>query len=727
MKKTALATAIALSLGNGIAYGVDMNSATFIMLSINGANINPDGNDTTVTGSIGGGTWTVESSRPFFGSPWDAHDGVTFGPGTYTIPSVEGGTYTGIEVGPNQVGGHILFDWGGNNNIDVVNVWDITNNGNGTLSYNSTDVIAGPGVGPNTPITAPSGVIGLEMVDGPFVGSNANFNFRVDGSINTPPTAENIAANTTEDTPVDIDLAGNSSDPDGNLDPSSAAVQSPPSDGSVQNNGDGTVTYTPDAGFTGQDSFTYTIKDTDNAESNEATVTINVTAAGVTPPDAVDDTATTPVDTPVDIDVLANDSDPNGEDISIFDFDPASTNGGTVEQNADDTLKYTPPAGFTGTDTFNYSVVNVSGGVDTATVTISVGEGDGAPECDELDLKTDVDGELKITEAEMLSVCTDPNGNELIVIKVDQPTVPGSTVSSDGAGTYTYTPASGFEGSDSFDYTVGTEAATPTAAAGLETVNTVSIKVGEGEIYGNFTMLNTDAVTFGGTNDVVAEWDGSVNTAVSDTNMNLEFGSESNFPFFGFPWSAHDGRVFGPGTYTFDTNCNGAQIRAGITDCGGGTPLKLVVELGQLGVHVLFDWNVTADIDVAMVWEENAAFEHDNPRGQLYQGPAGPTPTPDAIFQQVSRDGDGDGVPGIGMVDGPFIGFRANFNLNFDKSDSGGGTAVIPTSNVQSPSLGGCTINSKPVSPVSRGDWWLVGGFLAWMGMFVRRRKKQAH
>ena len=90
----------------------------------------------TNTSSIGGGTWSVASTTPFFGLTWTAHDGVTFGPGTYTIDTVEGGVYTGIEVGAGQVGGHILFDWGVTTNIDVVNVWDVT----GGTTYFSTDI-----------------------------------------------------------------------------------------------------------------------------------------------------------------------------------------------------------------------------------------------------------------------------------------------------------------------------------------------------------------------------------------------------------------------------------------------------------------------------------------------------------------------------------------------------------------------------------------------------------
>ena len=162
MKKTAIALSMAMALGAGTASAVPMSSATFTMLDSTGGTV---GVDTTVTGDIGGGAWAVASTTTFFGANWTAHDGVTFGPGTYTIDTVEGGVYTGIVVGAGQVGGHILFDWGATTNIDVVNVWDVTGG-----DYFSTD---GPAGNPANP----DGIRGYGMIDGAFPNFNANFDF----------------------------------------------------------------------------------------------------------------------------------------------------------------------------------------------------------------------------------------------------------------------------------------------------------------------------------------------------------------------------------------------------------------------------------------------------------------------------------------------------------------------------------------------------------------------
>jgi len=171
MKKTAIASAIALSMGIGVTHAAGMASATFTMLDSAGSAV---GTDTSVTGSIGGGSWSVASTVKFFGKNWTAHGGTTFGPGTYSFATIEGGTYTGVVVGTGQVGGHILFDWGVTANIDVINVWNVSGNTytstDATVAGTINDTSAGGAVGPDM-------IRGVKMIDGAFTGYNANFDF----------------------------------------------------------------------------------------------------------------------------------------------------------------------------------------------------------------------------------------------------------------------------------------------------------------------------------------------------------------------------------------------------------------------------------------------------------------------------------------------------------------------------------------------------------------------
>ena len=115
---------------------------------------------------------------------------------------------------------------------------------------------------------------------------------------------------TNVNTPVVVDVLANDSDPDG--DRLSVASYTQPSHGVASLNADGTITYTPNAGYTGSDTFTYTI-----TEGKEAFATAHVSITVNGPPQAVDDRDVTNVNTPVVVMVLANDSDLDGDTLSV--------------------------------------------------------------------------------------------------------------------------------------------------------------------------------------------------------------------------------------------------------------------------------------------------------------------------------------------------------------------------------------------------------------------------
>jgi hypothetical protein len=182
--------------------------------------------------------------------------------------------------------------------------------------------------------------------------------------VNDPPVAVDDSDTTPADTPVTIDVLNNDSDPDGDILTVESVTQG--ANGSVNYNA-ANVTYTPSANFTGTDSFTYTISD-GNSGTDTASVTITVTDVN-DPPVAVDDSDTTPADTPVTIDVLNNDIDRDGDTLTV----DSVTQGthGSVTYNAAN-VTYTPSANFTGTDSFTYTISDGNGGIDTASVTVTV-------------------------------------------------------------------------------------------------------------------------------------------------------------------------------------------------------------------------------------------------------------------------------------------------------------------------------------------------------------------
>ena len=111
------------------------------------------------------------------------------------------------------------------------------------------------------------------------------------------------------------------------------------------------MTYTPNPGFTGADSFTYTAND-GLLDSNVATVSVTVEPVNYAPV-ANDDSVSTDEDTAVTIAVLANDTDPDNDPLTVTNL--AQPANGAVSLNQDNTVTYTPNPGFTGADSFTYT------------------------------------------------------------------------------------------------------------------------------------------------------------------------------------------------------------------------------------------------------------------------------------------------------------------------------------------------------------------------------------
>ena len=262
---------------------------------------------------------------------------------------------------------------------------------------------------------------------------------------NCAPVAGDDSYTTDQGTPLTVDAPGvlaNDTDADG--DELAAIQQSPASNGTAVMDGTGSFTYTPDAGFSGIDSFTYWATD-GLAHSDPATVTITVNPVNQ-PPVAADDSSTTNEDTPLTVaapGVLANDADPDGDPLTaVLATGPAN---GSVTLSADGSFLYIPVGGFSGTDSFTYRANDGTVDSNPATVTITVNAVNHPPVAADGSVTTNED-----TAAAVTLSASDPDGDPLRYSVLTGPS--HGTLSGTGADR-TYTPAANYNGPDAFTFT----------------------------------------------------------------------------------------------------------------------------------------------------------------------------------------------------------------------------------------------------------------------------------
>ena len=333
------------------------------------------------------------------------------------------------------------------------------------------------------------------------------------GSTNTnnKPVAGADTATVQEGGSVDVDVLANDSDADG--DTLTLSAKTDGQHGTVTLKGDQSVTYTPDNGFTGTDTFTYTVIDGQGG-SVTGTVSVTVTAEPIinNKPVAGADTATVQEGGSVDIDVLANDSDADGDTLTLS----AKTDGqhGTVTLKGDQSVTYTPDNGFTGTDSFTYTVIDGQGGSVTGTVSVTVTAKPVINNKPVAGADTATVQEGDTVEVDVLANDYDADGDTL--------TLSAKTNGQHGIVTLTYyntvmyAPNAGFTGTDTFTYTVSDDQGGNTTATVSVTVTAKPI-VNEPPVAG----ADTASVQEGGSveidvlaNDSDAEGDDLTLTAV---------------------------------------------------------------------------------------------------------------------------------------------------------------------------------------------------------------------
>lgn len=263
--------------------------------------------------------------------------------------------------------------------------------------------------------------------------------------VNDPPDAVNDAATTDENTAVTIDVLANDTDVENNALTVTSFTQG--ANGSVAAGPGGTLRYTPNAGFSGADPFTYTLSD-GNGGMDTATVTVTVNAVS-SPPDAVDDAATTNEDSPKSINARANDSNGNCGTVSLNGFTQPA-NGSVIHFVSNGTFLYTPAPNFNGTDSFTYTLRCARGDTDTATITVNVTPVNDTPSATNDSYATDEDIALIIAAPGVLSNDTDVESGPLAAALVSGPT--RGTLTLNPNGSFTFMPPLNYSGTATFVY-----------------------------------------------------------------------------------------------------------------------------------------------------------------------------------------------------------------------------------------------------------------------------------
>jgi gliding motility-associated-like protein len=295
-------------------------------------------------------------------------------------------------------------------------------------------------------------------------------------TVNFPPDAVNDVVTVAEDVAITGNLLTNDTDPNG--DPLTVVsfvvggytyypgtTATIPGVGTILINANGTYTFTPEPNFNGVvPPITYTISDGQGG-TDTANLLITITAVNDAP-DAQNDSQTTLEDTPAIGNVLTNDTDIDGNPLTVTQFViggityPAGITAnivgvGTLVINGDGTFTYTPTANYNGpVPPVTYTVSDGQGGTDTAILQISITPVNDAPVAQNDNGTTQEDQPLT---GNVLTNDTDVDGNPLTVTQIviggisypagTTATIPGvGTLVVNPNGTYTFTPAPNFNG-----------------------------------------------------------------------------------------------------------------------------------------------------------------------------------------------------------------------------------------------------------------------------------------
>ncbi|WP_426359334.1 tandem-95 repeat protein [Pseudocolwellia sp. HL-MZ19] len=256
-------------------------------------------------------------------------------------------------------------------------------------------------------------------------------------SVNDVPVVNSDIATTNEDNTLTINVLSNDTDADGDpltitgLSLDSASAEN----GTVSLSSTGSIIYEPTANFFGTSTINYNVIDGNGAL---VATSLSVTVESVNDaPVAIADTATTNEDTNVTINVLVNDTDIDGDALSVS---AMSATTGTVTLSSDGKIVYTPLANFFGTDIINYTVSDGKGGQASSSVAVTIVSVNDEPEFDDITANT------LLSQGVIIDVLSASNDVDMDALSISSATSENGTVIINSDGTITFTPTDEFVG-----------------------------------------------------------------------------------------------------------------------------------------------------------------------------------------------------------------------------------------------------------------------------------------
>jgi len=383
---------------------------------------------------------------------------------------------------------------------------------------------------------------------------------------NQPPVATNDEFSLDEDSLLEGNLLANDQDPEAGVLTINQTPLTAPQKGSININANGDFSYTPQPNINGEDSFVYQITDNEGA-TDTAAVILNILPVNDSPIALDDEYSVTEAITfspaPGET-LLANDSDIDGDSLSVDSTPVTPPQFGSLTLNADGSFTYQSQQGLSETlDQFQYRVTDPQGASATATVTLNISTVNEPPSAQPDTYTIDEDNVLNVNAAEgILANDSDPDGEPLVIQQPLLSTTTNGELVVAPSGAFDYSPSPNFNGVDSFSYKLVDSAQQESSATVTLTINAVNdAPIAVADEYQATTAVTLEVTSTEGllNNDTDIDGDNLTVLAVNatPTNGSVTLSADGSFSY------TSNNEFLGTDTFSYDVSDNNGGTATG--------------------------------------------------------------------------------------------------------------------------------------------------------------------